>query len=51
LRESIEKLRIREVINLPDPPDANILEIMKMNKIRDYLQNNIENVEEKKKFK
>ena len=40
LRAKIAKMQIREASLIPDAPDANILEIMKLNKIRDYMHQN-----------
>lgn len=40
LRESIEKLKIRDASKIPDPPKANQVEIMKLNNIRDFLNKN-----------
>lgn len=40
LRESIEKLKIRDASKIPDPPKANQVEIMKLNNIRDFLNQN-----------
>eukprot|EP00347_Sterkiella_histriomuscorum_P018876 403343836 len=42
LRESIEKLKIRDASKILDPPKANQVEIMKLNNIRDYLHKNQE---------
>jgi len=38
LRNDLEKLKVRDASNIQDPPNANQLEIMKLDKIREFLQ-------------
>ncbi|CDW82591.1 UNKNOWN [Stylonychia lemnae] len=42
LRESIEKLKIRDASKIPDPPQAKQVDVMKLNNIREYLSKNQE---------